>query len=191
MASVKATFTIRNDRSEDHEVTMGDIEDPDEGHPPVSVSEKQRREITARRDLEDAEDAVWAIEASDHEVVWDLWEHVNGEDWDDWGFYSPYPSADVRVELDYKVSVHDVVWHIAQREDAEPPGVYLDLAHSQRVYGEFDGFNLTGRTRALVQYLAALGVDTSYWTHGSEDVTNMDKRRLPDGLLEHAGVETE
>lgn len=186
MASVTATFEIRNDRSEEHDGDSTDSAQHDRGHGDVSVSERRRREVTASRDLEGAEDAVWAIEAEEYEIVWDLWEHVEGEDFDEWGFRSPYPSAEVDVSLDYKVSIHDVVWYIAQRQDAEPAGVYLSLIHNSRIYGDLDGSNLNGRVRGLTRYLEAVGVDLSYWTHGHDHLTNMDSRSFPDAMIDHA-----
>lgn len=191
MATVTATFEIRNDRSEEHDGDSGDITDRHQGHGAVEVSERRRREITLSRELEDAEDAVWALEAKDHEIVWDLWEHVNGEEYDEWGFYSPYPSADVSLSLDYEISIHDIVWHISQREDSEPPGVYLTIMHSRRLYGDHDEQRAYRQVRGFVQYLEAMGVDVSHWTHGHDHLTGMDARKFPDEMLDHAGYEAE
>jgi hypothetical protein len=191
MAHVTATFEIRNDRDETHEGSEQDATGHHQVHGEVEVSEQRRREITATRELTDAADAAWAIEATEYEVVWDLWEHVNGEDYDGWGFRSPYPSADISVSFGVDVSLHDVVWHICQEEDAEPPGIYLGLMHNARIYDQDAAFSATNRVKGLMQYLTVLGVDTSDWTHGRDSLGGMARRQFPDAMLDHAGYEDE
>ena len=187
MAELKATFEIRNDRDEQFDGNDGEPTGHDQDHGPVNVYERRRREITVARELTDAEDAVWAIEASDHEVVWDLWEHLSGEEYDEWGFRSPYPSAEVDVSLNYEISIHDVVWHIAQREEVDPAGVYLSLMHKRRIYGDDDSVNTVSRLRGFVDYCTASGIDCSYWTHGRDGLSNSMRRKAPDEMLEYLG----
>lgn len=191
MAELTATFEIRNDRSEGHGTGEDSPTKHDRGHGPVHASERRRREITLSRELTDAEDAVWAIEAQEHEIVWDLWEHLDGEEYDEWGFRSPYPSAEVDVSLDYEISIHDVVWHIAQREGVDPAGVYLSLMHNRRIYGDDDPVSTVSRLRGFVDYCTASGIDCSYWTHGRDGLSGSMRRKAPDEMLEYLGFDTD
>lgn len=188
MPSVEATVELRNYSETTFPTDTDEDDDSGRDHDAVELAERDQREVTLERQLTSAEDAVWAIEAKEHTVVWDLWEHVDSEGFEDWSFCSPYPPADVTVDLDYEVSIHEVVWHIAARDEVEPAAVYLDLMHNPRLFGHSDSDVLTHRVRPLAEYLTACGFDLSDWPHGRESLSSRKERQFPDEMLWHAEV---
>lgn len=164
MPHVKATFEIRNDRIDRH--------DDERKENRVLVEEENRRTITLERELRDVEDAVWALEAKDHEIVHDMWSDVKDDpEFEGYKTYPYVPGAEVSVSLDYEVHMHHVVHHVAARDGVDPLGVYFSPPGLWN--RRFDPNTVEGRRDAqshvlslLSAYLAYLGHDTSDWTHG-------------------------
>lgn len=131
----------------------------------VSISSRQRREATLTRDVESVEDAVWALEAKHNEVVTDLWSKVKDlDEFGGWRRPRTHAPTDIRIRSGYfGDDFRRVVEHIAERDGADPAGVFFDLMSHRRLGGNN---NLTGR-KELCRYLAdEHGIDTSYWIHG-------------------------
>lgn len=182
MPQVTVTVEIRNDRVDGH--------DDDRKDNRVLVNEQNRREVTLSRELDGIEDAVWALEAKEHEVIHDLWGEVKDDpEFEEWGFYSPYPSGDVSVSLDYTVSWHDVIHHVAARDGVDPLAVYMSppgfWSRCRDTNDAMDGHRHS--KRLLSAYLAYLGHDTSDWTHGHKPDRNRRSLRRVVEAVQMAG----
>lgn len=165
MATIKVETTVRRALSPNGPVKQSSTD----------AVTKEEREVTLTRQVGTVDDVMWALDAKEHEVVYDLWEEQMGEYWEDWGWYG-YPKGDVTISLngswntygksaddlpDGFVTIHQLADHIAERDDVDDKaGVYLDLIEATpRLAVE--------RHQPFYEYLAAeRGVDTSYYTHG-------------------------
>lgn len=134
----------------------------------VTASVRETKEATLRRAVESVEDAVWALEAREHAVIRDLWEHVEDiDEFEEWGFSSPYPRGVVQVRSGYfGRHYRAIVEHIAERDGVDPVAVFFMLGSNRRLVGEK---TKVSHWRHLCEYLAEEhGIDTSDWTHGTE-----------------------
>jgi hypothetical protein len=132
----------------------------------VDVSGKETKDVTLTKECDDVEEIVWGLEATTHEIVYDLWEEVeNQEEFKGFGWHG-YPEGDITVNATYSPSWHDVVEYIAERDGVDnPAGIYLSLRSNNRTG---DSGTLDALFKKFIEYIAEQGIDTDYYTHGRE-----------------------
>lgn len=134
----------------------------------VDVSGKETKDITLKKEIEDVEEMLWAIDANKHEVIGELWKEVSNQDeFKEFGYRSPYPNGDIEITASYNMSWHDLVGEIAQVEDIEDKaGIYLDL----RTHGRTPEAGPNDPIfKDFLEYIGEKGINTNYWVHGKKD----------------------